>query len=85
MQPKQAFATGISQPQPAQHEDTPEAATSEAQPKQAFATGISQPQPAQHEDVPEAATPEAQQKKGPKRSRNKASPPGPPNRKPAQH
>ena len=48
MQQKQGFATGISQPQPAQHEDVAGAAGPEAQQKQGFATGISQPQPAQH-------------------------------------
>jgi hypothetical protein len=40
VQQKQGFATGISQPQPAQHEDRPE-----VQQKQGFATGISQPNP----------------------------------------
>jgi hypothetical protein len=78
MQPKQGFATGISQPYPAQHGDVPEAARSEAQ--QGFATGISQPHPAQHGDVPEAARSKAKQKQGPKRKRNKVSPSGSSNR-----
>ena len=48
MQQKQGFATGISLPQPAQHEDVPGAAGPEVQQKQGFATGISRPLPAQH-------------------------------------
>ena len=64
VQQKQGFATGISRPLPAQHEDVPGAAGPEVQQKQGFATGISLPQPAQHEDVPGAAGPEVQQKQG---------------------
>ena len=70
MQQDQGFATGISRPRPAQHEDVPEAPAPQARQDQGLATGISRPRPAQHEDVPEA--------RGPKRGRTKASPPASP-------
>jgi hypothetical protein len=47
VQQEQAFATGISRPQPAQPGAVAGAAGSEVQQEQAFATGISRPQPAQ--------------------------------------